>query len=188
MESIGKRIEQLRKQANLSQDELGATLNTARQTISKWEKGEQLPRADHIQKMCRLFNVSADFLLGSETLPEQTATEEIAAQQLSTETIQANTAQDAPPRNRRYTLRIVILSILGALLLAIDGFFIFVYSHNTFRADQTIAIKVWNIDPLFCAIISVAALFVAVGISLVLVIYKLFRKKKRKKTNEKDSI
>lgn len=45
MEQIGKKIEKLRKQADMTQEELAFELNTTRQTISKWESGEQLPRA-----------------------------------------------------------------------------------------------------------------------------------------------
>lgn len=40
---FGKRIQELRKKSNLSQEELSDKVGVARQTISKWELNETSP-------------------------------------------------------------------------------------------------------------------------------------------------
>lgn len=39
---LSEKLKQLRKEENLSQEELAEKLNVVRQTISKWEKGLSL--------------------------------------------------------------------------------------------------------------------------------------------------
>ena len=52
----------LRKNKNLSQEDLGNVLGVARQTISKWELGETTPEMDKLIKMSELFDISLDEL------------------------------------------------------------------------------------------------------------------------------
>ena len=61
--NLGEKIYELRKQQNLSQEELGDKLNVSRQTISKWERNESTPDLDKIVPLCDLFNLSVDELL-----------------------------------------------------------------------------------------------------------------------------
>ena len=64
MESIGKKIRALRREKNLSQEELASALFVSRQSVSKWETGQSIPDADNIAAMCSYFGVSADSLIG----------------------------------------------------------------------------------------------------------------------------
>ena len=50
---LGKQIYELRKTANLSQEQLAEKVGVSRQTISKWELGETAP--DIKQGRCSLF-------------------------------------------------------------------------------------------------------------------------------------
>ena len=62
--SIGERILELRKQKNISQVQLAKALGISRQAVSKWETGQTQPEADRIPRICAVFSVSADELLG----------------------------------------------------------------------------------------------------------------------------
>lgn len=53
----------LRKQHNLSQEELAEKLGISRQAISKWERAEASPDTDNLILLARLYNVSLDELL-----------------------------------------------------------------------------------------------------------------------------
>ena len=53
----------LRKQHNLSQEELAEKLGISRQAISKWERGDAFPDTDNLILLARLYNVSLDELL-----------------------------------------------------------------------------------------------------------------------------
>lgn len=60
---LNERIIQARKQAGLTQEQLGEKLGVSRQAVSKWESGQANPDVTYIAEMCRLFDVSADWLL-----------------------------------------------------------------------------------------------------------------------------
>lgn len=64
--TIAEKIVHLRMCANLSQDQLAKTLNVARQSISKWEKGESLPGVDKVLEICKLFKITTDDLINDE--------------------------------------------------------------------------------------------------------------------------
>lgn len=57
------RIALARKQAGLSQEQLGEKLGVSRQAVSKWESGQANPDVAYVTEMCRLFGVSSDWLL-----------------------------------------------------------------------------------------------------------------------------
>ena len=60
---INEKIYNLRKEHNLSQEELADKLNVSRQTISKWELGESNPDFDKIEPLCDVFNITTEELL-----------------------------------------------------------------------------------------------------------------------------
>lgn len=53
----------LRKEKNLSQEELGSDLFVTRQSISKWESGEVTPDLNKIQMIADYFNIQVEELL-----------------------------------------------------------------------------------------------------------------------------
>ncbi len=66
MKIIAKRIKELREEKGLSQKELAKELSVTQTTISKWEQDIRNPDIYTIVKMCKFFNVSADYFLGLE--------------------------------------------------------------------------------------------------------------------------
>ena len=73
--TLGQRIQELRKQAGLSQEGLGEALGVSRQAVSKWEGDNGIPELDTLIAMSRLFGITVGQLLGVET-PEETADKE----------------------------------------------------------------------------------------------------------------
>ena len=64
---LGKQIYELRKKANLSQEQLAEKVGVSRQTISKWELGETAPDIKQAQVLSQIFGVSLDELTGNDT-------------------------------------------------------------------------------------------------------------------------
>lgn len=60
---FNEKIIMLRKNKNLSQEDLGNELGVARQTISKWELGETTPEMDKLIKMSEIFEITLDDLI-----------------------------------------------------------------------------------------------------------------------------
>ena len=63
---MGERIALLRRQAGLSQEQLGDKLGVSRQAVSKWEGGQANPDLQYVMALCRLFEVTSDYLLFGE--------------------------------------------------------------------------------------------------------------------------
>ena len=60
--TIGKRISELRKQHNYSQEYLAERLNVSRQAVSKWEQDQTSPDTNNLIALAQLFDVSVEYL------------------------------------------------------------------------------------------------------------------------------
>ncbi len=61
---IGEKIRELRRKQGLTQEKLAELLGVSFQAVSKWENGMNAPDLSLIAPLTRLFNVTADELLG----------------------------------------------------------------------------------------------------------------------------
>ena len=69
--TIGERLLKLRRERNLSQEELANVLDVSRQTISKWETDQSMPDFDKIIPLCNYFGITSDELLtGNSNIKE----------------------------------------------------------------------------------------------------------------------
>ncbi len=68
MLNIGERITQLRKQLNLSQDELAKKAEVSRTIIGNYERNTNTPSIEVLIKLAKVFNVSVDFIIGEGEL------------------------------------------------------------------------------------------------------------------------
>lgn len=59
-------LKKLRKEKNISQEQLAEKLNISRQAISKWESGKAYPDIDNLILLRDIFNVSLDELIVNE--------------------------------------------------------------------------------------------------------------------------
>lgn len=66
-ETLGSRIATLRKQKNLTQEELGEKLNVSSQAVSKWENDISAPDVYSLPELSEILGVSVDELLGKKT-------------------------------------------------------------------------------------------------------------------------
>lgn len=64
--TFGEKLQKLRAQAGLSQDQLAELLDVSRQAVSKWERNEAMPEAEKLVRISRQFSVSTDYLLLEE--------------------------------------------------------------------------------------------------------------------------
>ena len=61
--TLGEKIKDLRKQTNISQEELAEKLGVSRQAVTKWESDAGLPDIINLKSIATLFNISMDELL-----------------------------------------------------------------------------------------------------------------------------
>lgn len=62
-------LRQLMSANSWSQVELANRLNIAKQTVSNWENDNIQPSIEMLIRLCRLFNVTTDYLLGLDDVP-----------------------------------------------------------------------------------------------------------------------
>ena len=65
---FGEKLQELRKNKGLTQEELAEELYVSRTTISKWESGRGYPSIDSLKDISKFFSVSIDDLLSGEKL------------------------------------------------------------------------------------------------------------------------
>lgn len=70
MNTLGMRLRELREDMELSQLEVAEKLNCSDKMISNYELDKRSPDYRIIIKICDLFDVSADFLLGRADSPK----------------------------------------------------------------------------------------------------------------------
>ena len=70
--TLADRIQQLRREHGLSQEQLAEKLNVSRQAVSKWESAQAQPELDKILALSELFCVTTDYQLkGSRGTPPE---------------------------------------------------------------------------------------------------------------------
>lgn len=85
MKELKERLREERIAHHYTQASLASHIHVTRQAVSKWENGRAIPDIDMIRKLCRLYGISIDNLIGdgtdertrqpesiSETAPEET--------------------------------------------------------------------------------------------------------------------
>ena len=63
---LGDKIQKLRKDLKLSQEQLAEKIDVTRQTISNWELGETSPNPEQLKLLSKALNVSIDELLNND--------------------------------------------------------------------------------------------------------------------------
>ena len=72
---LSENLKKLRKENNLSQEQLAEKLGVSRQAVSKWESGQSYPEMDKVLLICKLFNYNIDELM-NENIKEVEASKQ----------------------------------------------------------------------------------------------------------------
>ena len=65
-ETMGQIIRRLRKERNLTQEELAEQLNVTFQAVSRWENGTGMPDISQVVPLSNVFGVTTDVLFGKD--------------------------------------------------------------------------------------------------------------------------
>ncbi|MBS5145700.1 MAG: helix-turn-helix domain-containing protein [Butyricicoccus pullicaecorum] len=76
------RIRDLRKEHELSQQELAQKLGVNQTAVSQWERGVTTPSSTAMVDLCKLWNVTPDFLLGLSDEKIASTMEQVDAKEL----------------------------------------------------------------------------------------------------------
>ena len=144
---FNEKLQELRKERHLTQEELAEALFVSRTAVSKWESGRGYPSLDSLKELSKYFSVSIDELIGSE------------------EIISAAKAEETERLDRYSVLICCTLDILTGLLL-----FLPVFGNG---ADRTTSVCLFEITGLsawiqtaFAAVIALTVLNGICGVIL----------------------
>lgn len=130
--TLGAKIQALRADAGMSQEDLAERLVVSRQAVSKWELDKTVPDVKYIVTLSELFQVSTDYLLKDiphHTAPPQAQTPASPPSPVSQESVCPLTAPKSPDRSSLLldaSLRLFVLLIL--LYLADDCFMLSLFT------------------------------------------------------------
>ena len=137
--SVGKRIETLRKSKKISQEDLAEKVGVSRMTVYKWESGTSVPNYANMQALARALETTVSFFTG-ETLFEYTEEEskgenevalsvgsELCAADTPTEEVyfdkpklrESSEDNDGKKGGRAIFLVAAILSLIGCVIFSV---------------------------------------------------------------------
>lgn len=64
--NFAENLRKIRKENNLSQEQLADKLGVSRQSVSKWESQQAYPEMDKVIQLCNMFNLNIDELLNKD--------------------------------------------------------------------------------------------------------------------------
>lgn len=115
MQKIGSFLAELRKEKNLTQDELGAQIGVTNKTVSRWETGSYLPPVEMLQTLGDTFGVSINEILNGERISDGNY-KNISEQNIKS----ALTKSDSVIAKHRKIMNWVIAVVVAALYVTIS--------------------------------------------------------------------
>lgn len=120
--NLNEKLFELRKNKNLTQDEVAEKLNVTRQTVSKWENGQSSPDFDKIAPLCEIYDVTPNELFTDipEYKQNEKSKEKLSYDEMTNAQIKQKTAEVVSGAILIFIVAIAIL-IVGAGFLNINA-------------------------------------------------------------------
>ena len=120
-EKIGKFIFELRKEKNMTQQELADKVGVTDRAISNWENGRRLPDYSILIRLCEELNISINELLSGERISKEDYSEK--AEKNLKFVLKNKEDNKKKFRKRMWIVYIIttILSILSIFLIQLDS-------------------------------------------------------------------
>lgn len=173
MESIGKKIEKLRKSAGITQEELAFELDVSRQAVYQWESNTSIPKADKLKLLCKYFNVKPDYFL-FENSPAQTLAN--AEQEIAVTAVEEK--ETIPKKSNKKTVLITCAVVIALLAAAIMLFIAWLATPSKDAADSVL-ISAWNFDIVTILQIIAGIILFAVVCVIVFLLVKYLKNRKK---------
>lgn len=131
IEKIGQFIKELRKEKNISQNELSEEIHVTRQAISAWENGKAVPDSDVLLMLSSYFNVSINEILLGKRLTSDEGLENLTLQLID----------DHNKKIRKIKKLIIYLSTTIILFLILFLGYYFINNYNSIKVYKVSGYK-----------------------------------------------
>ena len=123
--NIAERIQKLRKEKGISQEELADKIGVSRQAVSKWENAQSIPDIEKTILLSEYFEVTADYILKGEEVEVLDITESLKSLYISGAVVCGALAGIwAFSANRFRNIEIILITLAGAAIGLGIGVFI----------------------------------------------------------------
>ncbi len=188
METLGSRIRRLRQSYQYSQEYLGTLLKVDRRIVANWESDILFPKADKIAELCKLFNVTSDYLLfGTNETNRESAIEQAQEEQTLTTNSETDEIAAINSGNKKSKTKmskgkkifpICLLSLLALIIIFITtiigiSYFPNKYGENIYEGIEIVDCRLSGESITYICILCALILLSAIGI----LIYRSVKKK-----------
>ena len=116
--TFGQRLYELRKEKNISQEELAELLDVSRQSISKWENDKAYPEMTRLLFMSDYFQVSLDYLMrgvenGGDAVPAAYQAKDLLD-------VWNNFVSNLSPGQRKWLVLFYVLAVCALLAVIVS--------------------------------------------------------------------
>ena len=108
-EKIGKFIAKVRKEKNMTQQELANKLNITDRAISHWENGRSMPDAGIMLELCKLLDINVNELLSAKKIIKESYNEQAEENLLEMR-------REIESKNKKILILNRIITFLGAVI------------------------------------------------------------------------
>lgn len=123
---IGEFISNLRKNKNMTQQELADMLNVTDRAISNWETGRRMPDISFFKPLCEILEISVSELINGEEIPKDSLIS-------SSDDIVISTLNNVKKNKRKVNIGILIIVLLLVVLIIFS--FIITYKKSYPKID-----------------------------------------------------
>lgn len=135
-EKIGRFIQELRKEKNMTQLELGERLGVTDRAISKWENGRGMPDLSLIKPLCKELDITINELLSGERIKKEEYQEKLEENILNTIKY-----TDKKIKKNNNVFKVIIGSVLTLLIIFITLFSIDIKRMNN---NEPVFFSTWG--------------------------------------------
>lgn len=137
-EKIGKFIATLRKEKNMTQEELAEKLGVNNRTISRWENGNNMPDYSIVKDLCNILGISVNELINGERIKKDKLVEEYDDNLV-------NVLIEYKKMKEQKTILLIILCYVAAMFIQSFLLLGFVYfSYTTSKEEVNTDISKYN--------------------------------------------
>lgn len=112
-QKIGKFLKELRKENNMTQEQLGERIGVTNKTVSRWETGNYMPPIESLKLLSDIYQISINEIVSGERLNEETYKE--AAEDNITEALEKMESKEKTFEN----IMLVVMGITFIFTIAI---------------------------------------------------------------------
>ena len=118
-EKIGKFISKLRKEKNMTQEELAEKLGVTAKSISRWENGKTMPDLSLFNPMCEILGITVNDLMSGKIVDNKNSISALGENII-------NMVSDLENKKRRKNVFLIfVLSIIFVLVIICRCFYIY---------------------------------------------------------------